>query len=383
MKRFLWGLVAAAAVLVAVVVPAASAKSAAVRLSSLPLAASSLGSAVHGLALARGSGAVSNAAAANETTDATTKTMTKLGRINGYVLLYGNAESGAAGVTFVGTGVEQYKTAADAKKGLAFWQKEDSQQGDLDQGSFSVTNVLVKVPAVGKKRFAYLTSYSDSNIAPVSFLDERVADGPYVLDVTVAAGSASTAKGLAPKLAKKLDARLHLALEGRLHAKPVKLLGKQKAGPPPGGPDLSALALQTSDFVNGTTTLSGEGYFPDPAAISDYSVLMQPGDGYSLLDQEIEWYPTANQASFEADFANASALTGPNAAPVDLSSVGDGAQGAINDDSSLSFAQAVLSSGHLAEFVFILEQNSPISPADLTNISQIAANRINGAGLGS
>jgi hypothetical protein len=352
-------------------------------LSLLPLPASSLGSAVQGLSLARGSGAVSNAAAASETTDATSATMKKLGRVNGYTLLYGDEASGNPGVNLVSTAVEQYKTAADAKKGLAFWKKEDDQQSELDQGSFAVTNVLVKVPAVGKQRFAYLTSYSDSNIAPLSLLDERVADGTYVLDVTVADGSPSAAEALAPKLAKKLDARLRLALKGRLHAKPVRLLGKQKAGPPPGGPDLSALALQTSDFLNGTTTLAGEGYFADPGAISDYSVLMQPGDGYSLLDQEIEWYPTANQANFEADYATASALTGSNGAAVDLSSVGDGAYGVTDNGSSLSFAQAVLSSGHLAEFIFILEQNSPVSSGDLTNIAQIAANRINAAGLGS
>lgn len=377
MKHFSWGVAGTAAVLVAVLAPTAAAKSSALKLSVLPLPGSSLGSAAHGLKLARGSGVVSNLAAAEETTDATPATMKKLGRINGYVLMYGDSESGLPGVNFVSTGVEQYRTAADAKKGLAFWQKEDSEQGELDQTGFGVTNVLVKVPAIGTKRFAYLTSYTASNIAPVSYLDERVADGRYVLDVTVAAGSASTAKALAPKVAKKLDARLRLALKGRLHAKAVKLPGKQQAGPPPGGPDLSTFALKTSDFLEGTSTLAGEGYFADPGAVSDYSVLMQPGDGYSLLDQEIEWYPTANQAGFETDYANASALTEPNAAPVDLTSVGDNAQGVISDDpSSLSFGQAVLSSGQVAEFVFILEQYGNISPDDMTNIATIAASRI-------
>ena len=37
-------------------------------------------------------------------------------------------------------------------------------------------------------------------------------DGPYILDVIVTAGRASAAKALAPGLAKKLDARLRLAL---------------------------------------------------------------------------------------------------------------------------------------------------------------------------
>jgi hypothetical protein len=349
-------------------------------LSVLPLPSSSIGSAAHGLALAHGSGAVSNAAAAAETADARPSTFKKLGRLNGYALTYGDALSGAAGVNLVGTAVDQYKTAADAKTGLAFWKKEDAGLGALDQGDFAVTNGQVKVPAVGTRRFAYLTSYSAPNIAPVSFLDEEVADGPYVLDVTVAAGSAATADALAPKLAKKLDARLRLALKGRLHANPVKLPAKQLAGPPPGGPELSPLALQS---LSPADVIVGEGYVVDPGALSDYSVFMQPGDGLSLLDQEIEWYPTANQANFEADYAVASELTGADGAAVDLSSIGDGAQGATDNNSSLRTGVIALSSGHLAVFIFVAEQNSGIGSADMTKIAQAAANLVNGAGLGS
>src|SRR5207244_6832994 len=113
-------------------------------------------------------------------------------------------------------GIEQYKTSADAKRGLAFWQKEDSKLGALNQPGFAVTNVAVRAPAVGKKRFAYLTSYSASNIAPVSGLREQVLDGPYILDVIVTAGSASAAKALARGLAKKLAALLRRALQRRL-----------------------------------------------------------------------------------------------------------------------------------------------------------------------
>src|SRR5258705_500284 len=83
------------------------------------------------------------------------------------------------------TGVELYKIAADAKRGLAFWRKEDAGLSALNQPGFTVANVLVKVPSVGTRRFAYLTSFSASNIAPVSHLDEQVADGRYVLDIAV------------------------------------------------------------------------------------------------------------------------------------------------------------------------------------------------------
>jgi hypothetical protein len=279
----------------------------------------------------------------------------------------------------VHTGIEQYKTSADAKRGLAFWQKEDSKLGALNQPGFAVTNVLVKAPAVGTKRFAYLTSYSASNIAPLSGIDEQVVDGRYVLDVIVTAGSASTAEALAPKLAKKLDARLRLALKGRLHAKPVRL-PRLKAGPPPGGPDLSTLALQASDLV-GPATIDKQ-YVIDPAAISDYSVIMLPGGPFDVLDQEIEWYPAANEASFFADFENASALAQSGTTTLDLSSLGAAAQGSVTERSSISTGLVVFSTGHLAEFIFTAVQGS-IDTGDVTSVAQAAANRIASSALGN
>jgi hypothetical protein len=372
-----------AALVVAVLVPAASAsRTHRVQLALVPLPKSAIGAAAHAFAIAPDSGPISNATAASHTPDATAGSFKKLGRVNGYALEYGNAFSGKTGVTDVHTGIEQYKTAADAKRGLAFWQKEDSKLGQLDQPGFSVTNVLVKVPAVGKRHFAYLTSYSASNIVPVSGIEEQFVRGRYVLDVIVTAGTPSAATALAPKLAKKLDARLRLALKGRLHAKRVRL-PKHKAGPPPGGPDLSVLALKASDLVGPATV--DKGYFIDPAAISDYSVFMLPAGQFDLLDQEIEWYPTANEANFFADFENAAALALPGATALDLSSLGDGAQGSITQgtgNNPVGTSVVVFSSGHLAEFIITIVEGT-IDPNDVTNVAQTAASRIDAAGLGT
>jgi hypothetical protein len=376
LRRVLLGAALAAVVLV----PAASAsRMHRVQLALVPLPKSALGSAVHGFALAHDSGAVSNAEAAAHSPDGTTAKLKKLGRLGGYALEYGDAFTGAPGITDVRTSVERYKTAADARRGLAFWQKEDSELGRVDQPGFAVTNVPVDVPAVGKKHFAYLTSYSASNIAPVSGLDEQVADGRYVLDVIVTAGSAATAEALAPTLAKKLDTRLHLALRGRLHAKPVKLPGL-KAGPPPGGPDLTKLALKTSDLVGKATV--EKGYVVDPAAVSDFSVLMLPAGQFDLLDQEIEWYPSANEASFFADFGQAAARTQAGATALDLSSLGDGAQGTVIQGSPLSAGVVAFSSGRLAEFLFVGVKGT-IHANDVASIAQTAAAKIDAAGLGS
>jgi len=368
-----------AALVAAVLVPVASASRVPrVRLALVPLPKSAIGPAAQAFSLAHDSGVVSNESAASSTPDGTTAKFNALGRLTGYALEYGDAFTGATGVTDVHTGIEKYKTAADARRGLAFWLKEDSELGALDQPGFSVTNVRVKVPAVGTRRFAYLTSYSASNIAPVSGLDEHFTEGRYVLDVIVSAGTASAAKALAPKLAKKLDARLRLALRGRLHAKPVRL-PKLTAGPPPGGPDLSVLALQPSDLV-GPATVDTR-YVVDPAAISDYSVFMFPAGQFEALDQEIEWFPTANEANFLTDFENAAALSQSGTTALDLSSLGHGAQGNISAG-SFSVGEVFFASGHLAESIF-MGSGGAVSAGDVTSVAQTAASRIDAAGLGS
>jgi hypothetical protein len=378
MKKVLLGAVLAAT---AFVPAATAARSHPLKLAIVPLPKAAIGAAAQSFAIAHDSGPVSNAQAAGHTSGATKKTFKKLGRVTGYVLEYGNAFTGAAGVTDVHTGIDQYKTAGDARRALAFWQKEDAKLSALDNPSFSVTSVPVTVPAPAPRtsHFAYLTSYSASNIVPVSGVDEQVADGRYVLDVIVTAGDATTAEALGPQLAAKLDARFRLARKGRLHARPVRL-PKLKAGPPPGGPDLSALALRKSDLV-GKVTLLKE-YVVDPAAVSDYSVFMLPAGQFDALDQEIEWFPVANEANFYADFENAATLLQKGTTPLDLSALGDGAQGSVTEGSSFSGGQLFFASGQLAEFIFMGSGN-PVKSADVMSVAQAAATRINQAGLGS
>jgi hypothetical protein len=376
-KRVLLGAALAAAVLV----PAAAASRPRVKLALVPLPKSAIGPAVASFSLSHDSGPVSNANAAAHTRDATPGTFKKLGRLTGYGLEYGNAFTGAAGITDVRTSIDQYKTFADARRALAFWQKEDAKLSKLDNPNFSVTSLPVKVPspAARTSHFAYLTSYSASNIAPVSGIDEQVADGRYVLDVIVTAGDAATAEALAPTLTAKLDARFRLARKGRLHAKAVRL-PRQKAGPPPVGPDLSVLALRKSDLVGKVS--ASKGYVVDPSAISDYSVFMLPAGQFDALDQEIEWFPVANEASFFADFENAATLAVHGTTALDLSALGDGAQGSVTHGSSFGGGQVFFASGQLAEFIFMGSQGS-IKSADVMAVAQAAANRINAAGLGS
>ena len=114
MKKVLLGMALAALVFV----PAAAAtRSHRVRLALVPLPRSAIGPAVQSFSLAHDSGRVSNASAAAHTSDATPKTFKKLGRVDGYALEYGNAFTGDSGITDVRTSIEQYKTAADARRG--------------------------------------------------------------------------------------------------------------------------------------------------------------------------------------------------------------------------------------------------------------------------
>lgn len=379
----------AAAVVVALLVPAASAKSSArVQLSLIPLPKSSLGPAARGLKLADDSGR-SNAVEAHKKHQVFGVLPHVEGRISGYALDYGDEASGRPGVDCVWTSVDKYKTANDAKGALNVWKATDGLlPGLLNHGGLSVTNLPVKMPAIGSARFGVLTSYSASNIAPVSTLDEVFTYGRFLLHVNVAARTAAQAEALAPRLAKKLDRRLRLALQGRLHAKPVRLPPKRKAGPPAGGPDLSAMALATTD-LSGPATLGYEQYElsdvgrpwgrqPDYKAVSTYFVAMAPAGPVDVLYQDIEWFSTANQANFYADrfFAAEEGRSGA-AKVLDLSSLGDGARGVVGNDSPGGSAFVIFSKGRLAEVLQVSSSLTPLQASDITTVAQTAANKIN------
>lgn len=368
-------LAAAALATVILTPPAAGSTSAQVKLAVIPLPQKVIGSVAKGLQLSYFSGPISNSRVVDFSMNGSKKTFQKLGRITGYQLDYGVAESGGSGVTAVLTGVERYKTSTGARRAFAFWKRDDSLLSRLNTSTFSVTNTLLTVPAVGKARFAYLTSYSAANIAPLSTADERILEGKYVLQVKVSAGTAAAATALAPKLATKLDARLRQALHGRLHAKPVKLRTQPK-GQVKNAPVLSKLAVTKADLLPGESVLAGRTYVRDPSALSCYQVVMIPAGDFDILINNTEWYATANQAAFRADYLNASVLAVNGSTAVDLSSVGHDAQGAIASDSSGYLGQFSLTVGQLDEFVIVFSETVDIQAFDLQTLAQKLADRL-------
>jgi hypothetical protein len=387
---------AAALVAAALVVPAASASHAhRVKLSIVVLPKSALGAAGHSLAVSRdNSGIVSNAQASNDSFAGKASTFSKLGRITGYGLSYGDPYSGGAGVTLIATGVDQYKSSADAKRGLAFWQKDDPKIAALAAYGLPLTVKAVKAAKVGTRRFAEGSTYGVPGAAPAALVDEQFTDGRYVLKVDVAAASLSAATRLADRLARPLDHRLRLAEAGHLRGKPVKLPPRLEAGPPAGGPDLATLALTAAD-LGGQATLGDHTYsIPESPALSDYELDYDPAGSFTDLTQNIDWFPTANDATVIARvegaglaylFAAGLLGTPPGQfTPVDLRAVGDGAYGGI-----VTIAQAgrptiyvvvvALSSGRASDVV-LAASDSQVQAADVVNLAQVAANRLN-AGL--
>ena len=381
-------LVAVATVLAAVAVPAASAKSDGhVKLSVLPLPKSSLGAAAKSLSLQHDSGAnggsgllpVTPNRSFIPTGSSPLFELARIGRIGGYALDYGLGASGGAGVTEVWTSVDRYKTSAAANEGLAFLKRDDRRATSWNHhGGLAIAIKAENVASVGNRRFAFLVSYRAANIAALFGFDEQFTWGGYEAGVTVWAGRAAAAEKLAPKLARKLEARIKLALAGRLHAKPVKLPAGRKADPPRGGPDLSPLGLTPTDL--GRQATDWEHFYGDVVggfALSYYlDVMVLPGPLWGVF-QNIEWFATANQASFTADFF-AAFLS--DAQSVDLSGVGDGAEGVVANGSSGGNAEVVFSSGRLLELVS-LNSSSAIPASDVENIAQTVANKINSADL--
>lgn len=392
-----WLLIGIAA-LAALLVPAVSAgkpvqKAAPVDLALLPLQKAQLGAAGSTLSLAGDSGAVASASSMSLTEDLGFtyhwKQFQKLGRVRGYTLDYGDPFSGCTCITQIRTYVERYATAAGAQKGLAFWKKDEVEVARINGlGGLAVhSHRFLKVPPVGTSRYAYLATLSTARARPVQVVDERFADGRYVLEVQISSGTGAGARTLVSKLAKKLDDRLHLALAGRLDATPAKIPPGVEPGPPSGGPDLSPLVLQQSDLGSGPVSVDFQGYLWDPFARSRYGIEYIFAGRYGVLGQAIEWYPSADEAAFRAAYDEALATASqlaitPRAdnmiATVNLDSIGQGDRATTLwvSGGSGSYAYIALSRGHAEDLVIVHRDEAHPPVSDVQTLAQAMADRL-------
>lgn len=377
-------LLAATALAAVVLVPTASAghvRSA--KLSLIPLPRSSLGSAARGMTLAQDSGVRPNSAVSPG--------FELVGRISGYLLDYGDAFRGGAGVTAIESAVNKYRSARGAKRAVAFARTQDAAGvAALNDAGLAFTGKSLTRPNLGGRSFAFVWTSSTAGIDPVSIVDLQWSSGRFTLQVQVAAGMSTEAEPLARKLAKRLDKRLRLGLAGRLHGKSVRLPPRPKAGPPQGGPPLAPLALQALDF-GGPATVQYQTYAVAPPAISEYDIDIQPAGAFDDLTQSIDWWPNVNEAAFysrievvlTAELLEALVGTDPQITPVDVSSIGDAKQAEILHFATSSreayFTIVSLSSGQATNLLLAFSP-SAIQPSDVQNLAQLAANRLD-AGL--
>lgn len=383
MRKLLLGAALAAAVLV----PAATASStASVKLALVPLPKPALGAAASRLPIAHDSGPVSNAEAANNASaHVTAKQLTKLGRLSGYLLDYGSPFGATAGTREVQTEIDRYRSVAAARKGLGFWRRQELQ---LPPKSLGMHFAVRKIHLAGlpKPSWAYAGTASITGLKPIQGVDAEIQAGPYLLDISVAAGSNAAGARLASTVARHFYARFRLALAGRLHAQPVAVPPPLKPGPPPHGPKPSALVLRPADAGKSAQVLH-KGYSKpkssfDENALSVYDLTMASQGTFPVLSQEV----LVGGSSLEVQYYGALVIAGAassgksKATAVDLTGVGDNARGELLQvtisGQIVREAAIVLSHGPYLDFI---DAGSPgaLAAADVRNLATVAAKRLN------
>jgi hypothetical protein len=358
------------------------------RLALVPLQKAQLGPAGASLAINYDSGSISSDGSTGGTVtiilgpnDGTR------GLVGGYILDYGDALTGSTGVTDIRTSVEEFKTRAEARKGLAEARFEDRFLSEF-LGSpgvhVTVKKVKVKPSWIGQRRFGYRITQAAANLNPIVELDEQVVAVRFLLDLTVTAGSASAVGKGAPHLLYLLHRRLRLLLAGHAKGQPPKLPGEPQSGQAPGGPDLSGMVIQPSDVGMSHAVNLFQAYSADPPALSDFFMLMSPAGPYDDLTQQIGWWPTATEATYAETYGGESPFAfgffGGSGSPVDLSAVGDNATGYLDTSGGSSNVEITLTNGQAGESISAYS-DAILKASDVQSLAQAAANRLD-AGLG-
>ena len=389
MRKVLLGAALAAVVLAPAAATASS--NASVKLALLPLPKSALGAVGRHLPIAHDSGVVSNSDAANTASaHVTAKQLKRLGRVSGYLLDYGTPFGGSAGVHEIQTEIDRYRSAAAASKGLAFWRRDEVKGPPKIRGiQFSVKKL--QLSGLPKPSWSYVGSVSIKGLKPVRGVDAEIQRGPYLLDISIGAGSAAAAARLVPTIARHFYARLRLALAGRLHAGPVAVPPALKPGPPPHGPKPSVLAVKTADLGAGSKVLHRRYIRPkaslDENALSVYDLTIASGGSFPILSQELIVGTSQLEMKYFAAVVLSAAVgsgsgsgKGVKATPVDVGSVGDNARGELArvdvNGQSVAEEAIVLTRGTYLDF---LVEASPTAfkAADVRKLASLAAKRLN------
>jgi hypothetical protein len=376
----------------AVLVPAASGqapiKVTLVKLTRVPLPKSALGPAGSSLPLARDSGVVSNAKAASQSSaGVTARKLTRLGRVSGYLLDYGNPFGSGAGIREIQTAVEWYRSTADARKGLEFWRRDELNNIQLRKLGLVLSFTRLRPSGIPGPHWVYASSGSIKGLEPIQGVDVELQYGRYLLDVSVAAGSTSAAARLVPTLAHKLYQRMRQAVAGRVPTGSAKLPPPLRPGPPPHGPEPASLMLTPVD-LGGSATVVHKGYSKpesslDENALSVYDRTMTSTGTFRLVSQEV----LVGGSQLEVQYFGAIAVgavgaafgSGAKVTTLDLSDAGDDARGELlqltGNGRSAYEAVLALTHGTYLDFVGAVSP-APLTAADVSGLARRAAKRL-------
>ena len=373
----------------AALVPAASAGHAPrVKLTLVPLPKSAFGSAGSALPITRDSGVVSNAKAASQASgNVSAGKLTRLGRISGYLLDYGNPFASSAGIRQIQTEIDWYRSAGDARKGLEFWRRDELNNRELRKLGLQISFERLRPPGMPGPNWVYASSGSIKGLDPIQGVDAEFQYGRYLLDVSVAAGSISAAAQVVPTLARKLYQRMRLALAGHLRAGSVKLPPPLRPGPPAHGPKPASLVLTPADLGGSATVLRKAYSKPeaslDENALSVYDLTMTSTGTHRLVSQEVlvggnqleaQYFGAIAVGAVDAAFGSRAKVT-----TLDLSGVGDNARGELVQVTANGHSayEAVVTLTH-GSYLDLVVAESPVllTAADVSGLARRAADRL-------
>jgi hypothetical protein len=397
--------VAALAAVVAFLADGAAAEIGPSRLALMPLPKQSLGPGAALLPLDPGSGVVTNAEMADDSSPGVTAaTFNRLGRITGYTLDYndagGRAFAAGRGLLEVETSVEVYRSSAAARAGIAFRKRDDAKLGTLKLSGLSLKVTPTASPQLGDERYAYEVRATIRGKPPFYGAEVVVRAGTLVATTSVTAVDRASLRPLTTTLAKRLQARVAGVLAGTVSGPPVPLPAKLRAGPPPNGPELSALALKPADLGRAAVTRQGYQLDKDLNPISEYARELSPAGDFAWLSEEVALFHSRTEASFTVSFLE-SALKTPGflqavsgkelkqaqirsftPAPVAIRA-GDESRGVVakvvlNDGRRVEEGFILVRIGRTTEFIVVVGSiGEPLRPSALGGLARTAARRAN------
>jgi hypothetical protein len=264
------------------------------QLALMPLPAKALGAQVAGLPVVADSGVVSNDdAAAQASGTVRGSTLAKLGRLSGYRLDFGGGMPTAGSLYEVETEIEQYESASQAAKGLAFWRADDADHSQDKAIGARVKLSFFKVAGLGSGSFADDGTVTLKGVPTFAGADVDFRVGAYVGRVTIDGRSLADVRSLAVRDAHALRARMLGVVAGRVSGRATPL---PKAGRPHGGPDLASLALGPSDFTTAHVAKQGYQLDRDFNPVAEYVREMSPAGTIASFRETVALFRDPTQA---------------------------------------------------------------------------------------